>query len=679
MSKINKILIANRGEIAIRVIRTAKKMGIQTVAIYAETDCDSLHVKEADEAKCVGKIELSETYLNISKIIAIAKETGCDAIHPGYGFLAENPLFVDACDEAGIIFIGPKANVMLTMGNKIEARAFVKKIGVPITEGLTGDRETLLQAKSRIGFPVLLKAAAGGGGKGMQIVQTEQELKEALESTSRQALAYFGDERIYIEKYLEEPRHIEFQILGDNQGNLIHLFERECSIQRRFQKIIEESPSPTLTPELRKKMGAAAVKIGEEIKYTNAGTIEFLVDKELNFFFLEMNTRIQVEHPVTEMVTGIDIVEEQILIAEGHSLQWKQEDLKQKGHAIECRIYAEDPEHNFMPSPGKMTLYKEPQMDSIRIDKGIPAGSEISSSYDPMICKLISWGSTREESREKMIAALNGYIIHGIRTNILYLSKLLSSQAFSSNSISTKFCDEHTSEIISGILQEHEKIPIHLPLIGYLLYSLEIRNENSPDSNTSASIWDMIGYWREEMKVRIKSGRQVYSIGFVILKNRKYSILIDDDIFTAEKIQEEENQLTFSINGINYRVFVSSAKDGSGFVDFEGHIFTMHRQDFLPESDLLVRFESSGHSNEVYSPMPGKVIKLLVNKGDKVSKGEVILIVEAMKMESSIVSPVNGIVDMVNVAVNDRVAPGKVLILLEKIIDEGETQIKINE
>jgi acetyl-CoA carboxylase biotin carboxylase subunit len=679
MFKIKKILIANRGEIAVRVIRTARKMGIQTVAIYAEADRDSLHVKEADEAKFIGKIELSETYLNISKIIAIAKETGCDAIHPGYGFLAENPLFVEACDEAAIVFVGPKANVMRTMGNKIQARAFVKKIGVPITEGLTGNRETLLQAKSRIGFPVLLKAAAGGGGKGMQIVKTEQELEAALESTSRQALTYFGDETIYIEKYLEEPRHIEFQIFGDNQGHLVHLFERECSIQRRYQKIIEESPSPTLTPELRNKMGAAAVKIGKEIKYTNAGTIEFLVDKELNFYFLEMNTRIQVEHPVTEMVTGIDIVEEQILISEGHSLRWKQEELKQTGHAMECRIYAEDPEHNFMPSPGRMTLYKEPQMDSIRIDKGITASSEITSYYDPMICKLISWGSTREESRKKMIAALNGYIIHGIRTNILYLSKLISSQAFASNSISTKFCDEHTAEIISSILEEYKKIPIHLALIGYLLYSLEIRNENGPGRNATSSIWNTLGYWREEMKVRIKSDEQAYSIRIVSLKNGMNSFLIGDTIFTAEKNLEEENRLIFSINGINYQAYVSSAKDGSGFIDFEGHIFWMQRQDFLPESDLPVYSESSVHNNEVYSPMPGKVIKLLVKAGDKVKKGEVLMIIEAMKMESSIVSPINGSVDKVNIAVNDRVAPGKVVIHLEKITDEGKTQIKLNE
>ncbi len=670
MTKITKILIANRGEIAVRIISTARKMGIATVAIYAEADRLSLHVQEADEARCIGEVELSETYLNISKIIAIAKEAGCNAIHPGYGFLAENPLFVEACDAAGIIFIGPRANVMRTMGNKIEARAFVKKIGVPVTEGLTGKRETLLKAKNKIGFPVLLKAAAGGGGKGMQIVHEEKDLEEALESTSRQALAYFGDDTIYLEKYLDEPRHIEFQILGDNQGNVIHLFERECSIQRRYQKIIEESPSPTLTPELRKKMGAAAVRIGKKIGYTNAGTIEFLVDKELNFYFLEMNTRIQVEHPVTEMVTGTDLVEEQILIAEGDPLRLKQETLRQNGHSIECRIYAEDPEHNFRPSPGQMTIYREPVMDHIRIDKGITADTEITSSYDPMICKLVSWGSDREEARKRMTTALGEYVIHGIRTNISYLSRLLTSQAFISNSISTKFCDEHTPEIIAEIKKDRDQIPVNLPLIGYVLFSLGIRNKKETLNGFPPGIWNATGFWREEMKIRIKSGEQEYTVAIPYSQDPKYTFVIGAENFTIEKIHDETSTLTFSLNGINYPVHVSGDTKDMGFVSFEGHIFEMQRQDFLPGSVSPARFESAGnHSNEVYSPMPGKVIKLFVNKGEKVNKGELLLIIEAMKMENSILSPADGIVEQINVALNDRVDPGKALIILEKNAD----------
>jgi acetyl-CoA carboxylase biotin carboxylase subunit len=666
MRKITKILIANRGEIAVRIIRTARKMSIATVAVYAEADRQSLHIQEADEARCIGDTELSETYLNISKIILIAKETGCNAIHPGYGFLAENPLFVEACDEAGIIFIGPRADVMRVMGNKIEARSFVKKTGVPVTEGLTGSIQTLLQAKNKIGFPVLLKAAAGGGGKGMQIVHEEKELKEALESTSRQALAYFGDDTIYLEKYLDEPRHIEFQILGDNQGNVIHLFERECSIQRRYQKIIEESPSPTLTPELRESMGAAAVRIGKEIGYTNAGTIEFLVDKKMNFYFLEMNTRIQVEHPVTEMVTGVDLVEEQIRIAEGHPLRLRQKTLRQNGHAIECRIYAEDPENNFRPSPGQMTLYSEPVMDHIRIDKGITAGTGITSFYDPMICKLISWGTDREEARNRMIAALSEYVIHGIHTNILYLSRLLTGKEFISNSISTKFCDEHTGEIISEIRKDRNQIPFHLPLIGYLLFSLGIRND-AEKLNGRAAIWNATGFWREQMQIGIKSDEQEYTIAIPFSQDPIYKFVIGNETYTTRKVPGENSALAFSLKGINYPVHVSGGTQDMGFVSYQGHVFGMQRLDFLPETTSPVRVESGGnHSNEVYSPMPGKVIKLFVNKGQEVKKGELLLLIEAMKMENAILSPAGGIIEQINVALNDRVDPGKALIILKK-------------
>lgn len=668
MRKISKILIANRGEIAVRIIRTARKMGIATVAVYAANDKNSLHVIEADEARCIGDVELSETYLNIPGLIAAAKETGCDAVHPGYGFLAENPLFVEACETAGLIFIGPQAAVMRIMGNKIQAREFVKKAGVPVTEGLTGNRETLLMAGRKIGFPVLLKAAAGGGGKGMQIVREEKDLKEALESTSRQALAYFGDDTIYIEKYLDEPRHIEFQIMGDTKGNVIHLFERECSIQRRYQKIIEESPSPTLTPDLREQMGAAAVRIGKEIGYTNAGTIEFLVDKNLNFYFLEMNTRIQVEHPVTEMVTGTDIVEEQIRIAEGHPLRLKQKTLVQKGHAIECRIYAEDPEHNFRPSPGKMTLYREPAMDSIRIDKGITENAEISASYDPMICKLVAWGSDREEARLRMLSALGRYVIHGIRTNISYLTKLLTSQAYISNTISTKFCDEHGPEIIEEIRKDHDRIPVHIPVIGFLLYSLGIRNNDPSSTRQTAGIWNTSGFWRNEMKIGIKTGGTEIQVNFE-RKDDDYSFRIDGEMYAVERINDDHSELSFSVNGTRFTAQVSRDKNETGFISIGGHIFEVQRQDFLPESVTPVRFESTHSSNEVYSPMPGKVIKLFVKKGDEVAKGANLVIIEAMKMENAIISPADGHVDQINVALNDRVDPGIALIVLKKIED----------
>jgi acetyl/propionyl-CoA carboxylase alpha subunit len=360
-------------------------------------------------------------------------------------------------------------------------------------------------------------------------------------------------------------------------------------------------------------------------------------------------------------------VEEQIFIAEGHPLRLQQETLRQTGHSIECRIYAEDPEHNFMPSPGKMTLYREPVMDHIRIDKGITAGTRITSSYDPLICKLVSWGSNREEARERMTAALREYVIHGIRTNIPYLSRLLMSQAFISNSISTKFCDENTPEIISEILKDRNQVPFHIPLIGYLLFSLGIRNENETSSGNPDSIWNVTGYWREQMRIRIKSGEQEYTVGIMPSQNLSCRLVIGEENFHVEKIQVETSLLTFTLDGINYQVSASVDRNNMGFVSFKGHIFEMQRQDFLPESLSPARLEPAGsHTNEVYSPMPGKVIKIFVNEGDKVIKGDVLLIIEAMKMENAIVSPADGIVDRINAALNDRIDPGKALILLNK-------------
>jgi 3-methylcrotonyl-CoA carboxylase alpha subunit len=667
MTKITKILIANRGEIAVRIMRTAKKMGIATVAIFANADRNSLHVTEADELVCIGEVELSETYLNIEKIVSVAKETGCDAIHPGYGFLAENPLFVEACDAAGIIFIGPRAEAMRVMGNKIGAREFVKKAGVPVTEGLTGSRETLLKAKSKIGFPVLLKAAAGGGGKGMQIVRKEKDLEAALESTARQAKAYFGDDTIYIEKYLDEPRHIEFQIMGDHHGNVVHVFERECSIQRRYQKIIEESPSPTLTPELRKEMGESAVRIGEAIGYTNAGTIEFLVDKDLHYYFLEMNTRIQVEHPVTEMVTGLDLVEEQIRIAEGQPMRMTQEDLRQNGHSIECRIYAEDPEHNFLPSPGKMTFYHEPVMDHIRIDKGIRPDAEITSSYDPMICKLVSWGTNREEARIRMMEALGQYCIHGIRTNIAYLAQLLSGQPFITNTISTKFCDEHTPDIIAAIQEERKTISLRTILAGYLLYSLRMRNARESSETLKNPVWNEIGYWREQPAITLTVDKTEIPVRIISEDKVKIQFNMDGQHYNAVVSDLDNGFLSFILDGDSHSVFISEDENGNGQVSSNGHLFLVHRKDFLPDTIHPVRFESSGnHGNEVTAPMPGKVIKIFVRKDQEVKKGEVLLILEAMKMENSVEAPFDALIGKIEVAVDDRVDPGKVLFHLDK-------------
>jgi acetyl-CoA carboxylase biotin carboxylase subunit len=492
-----KILIANRGEIAVRIMRTAKEMGIETVAIYSDADEGAYHTIVADESYSLGEGTLQDTYLNIEKIVNIAKESGAEAIHPGYGFLAENPEFAKACEDNGIIFIGPTPEAIRLMGNKLEARKIAEQQGLPLLKGSTGGIENVLKEAEGLQFPLLVKAAAGGGGKGMRIVRDKKQLKESLEATSREAQNYFGDGTVYVERYIENPRHIEIQVLGDRYGNVIHLYERECSIQRRYQKIIEESPSPTINDEIRKKMGEAAVKIAKAIGYSSAGTVEFLVDEQLNFYFLEMNTRIQVEHPVTEMVTGFDLVRQQILIASGEKLQIKQDEIQQRGHAIECRIYAENPKMNFAPSPGKITCYHPPKGLWIRNDSGIDGKAEVKPQFDPMISKLITWGENREIARKRMIQVLKNYIIHGIQTNIPFLLKVMEHPAYIENKISTHFCDQYMREIVDEIQKEEDEFPEEVAVIAYSLYSMKkekIREgQHQPEEY---NVWNMIGYWR---------------------------------------------------------------------------------------------------------------------------------------------------------------------------------------
>jgi len=669
MKLFNKILIANRGEIAVRIIRSANELGIRTVAIYATPDEDSLHVETADEAYHLGdSIELSETYLNIKKIIGIAKESGAEAIHPGYGFLAENPAFVAACDKAGIVFIGPNTRSIKLMGNKIESRAFVKKIGIPMTEGITGDVKMLQKKAGDIPLPILVKAAAGGGGKGMRIVNDLKDLPDILESTSREAKSYFGDETIYIEKYVEEPRHIEIQVIGDNFGNAVHLFERECSIQRRYQKIIEESPSPTLTPEVRNKMGAAAVKIAKEIGYNNAGTVEFLVDKNLNFYFLEMNTRVQVEHPVTEMVTGVDIVREQILIAAGNKLSLKQKQLSQHGHAIECRIYAEDPANNFLPSPGDMSLYIEPDGENIRIDTGISEATTIHSFYDPMISKMIVWGEDREIAREKTIQALRDYTVHGIKTNISFLLQVLQNKAYIKNKISTKYCDEHTTDLVGLIEKEKAAIHPELPAIAYLVYSFH-EDLLYPDAD-DYNVWKEIGYWRDLMDIKLNVDEKQLNARIQKNGHGKIEMLLNENEYMTELRAMEMGILEMTINGHSMVFYISRDKLGRGFVSLSGHIFTIMRHDVLPSEDFLGSMEIGGKDGgEIVSPMPGKVIKINIKDGTKVKKGDVLMIVEAMKMENNILSPKDEKNEKVNVKIGDMVDGSKELVTLELVND----------
>jgi len=444
-----KILIANRGEIALRIMRTCREMGIGTVAVYSDVDTRALHVLEADEAVRLGPPEPSKSYLDIDRVIAAAIETGAEAIHPGYGFLAENAAFAERCEQEGLVFIGPPADVIRDLGDKITARQIMQKGGVPVIPGMTeaADDPTAWAAHAdQIGYPVLIKAAAGGGGKGMRIVSDPAELAAACEAAAREAATAFGSGIIYMEKFLAKSRHVEIQILADSQGRAIHLFERECSIQRRHQKIIEETPSPALDADLRARMGQAAVAAAQTSGYVNAGTVEFILDPEGNFYFLEVNTRLQVEHPITELVTGVDLVRHQIEIAAGSALALAQEELTLRGHAIECRIYAEDPEQNFMPSPGTITFLQEPSGPGIRNDCGVYAGVEVPMEYDPIISKLVVHAETRERAIRRMVRALETYTILGVKTPIGFLLDVLDSPPFAAGATYTDFIDDHFAD-----------------------------------------------------------------------------------------------------------------------------------------------------------------------------------------------------------------------------------------
>lgn len=441
----NKVLIANRGEIARRVIRTCKRLNIHTVAIYSEADADSLHVKDADEAYCVGKPPVAQSYLNIDRILEIAKESGAEAVHPGYGLLSENVNFARRCTEAGLVFIGPSAEVIASMGSKLEARKTMKAAGVPIVEGVEApvkDVEEATEIAGRLGYPIMLKASAGGGGIGMQLVDNVEELAKAFEGNQKRAQSFFGDGTMYMERFIANPHHVEVQIIADHQGNIVPLFERECSIQRRNQKVVEEAPSPFISQETRDKMLEASVKAVRHIGYVNAGTIEYLVDKDQNFYFLEMNTRLQVEHPVTEEITKLDLVEEQLKIAAKLPLSFTRESIAKDGHAIEVRIYAENPS-TFFPSPGTITVLELPTGEGVRHECGVETGSAVTPFYDPMISKLVVWGETREIACERLIQALKAYKVEGIQTNIPMLLKTVTHEQFLKGNTTTKFVEQY--------------------------------------------------------------------------------------------------------------------------------------------------------------------------------------------------------------------------------------------
>lgn len=493
MPKIKKLLVANRGEIALRIMRTAREMGISTVAVYSEADRLSPHVKFADEAVCLGPPPSSQSYLLGDRIVEVCKTLGVDAIHPGYGFLSENAGFAKKVSDAGLIFVGPSPESIEVMGSKLAAKQAVSKYDIPLVPGTEEAISDLPTAKARaaeIGYPILIKASAGGGGKGMRIVESEQEFEEQMQRAVSEALSAFGDGAVFIEKFITSPRHIEIQVLGDQFGNTVYLFERECSIQRRHQKVIEEAPSAVVSPEMRIAMGEAAVGVAKACQYYGAGTVEFIVDDQLNFYFLEMNTRLQVEHPVTEMITGKDLVREQIRIAEGNRLSFAQEDLTINGHAVEIRVYAEDPKNNFLPDIGRLVTYRRPQGPGIRVDDGFEEGMDIPIYYDPMIAKLITHGEHRQEAIDRMIRAINDYRITGIQTTLDFCRFALEHEAFTSGQFDTKFVERYFSpDKLEPVFTQEEK-----ELLAALAVEFYVKDENRvnptfPEKITPTTHW----------------------------------------------------------------------------------------------------------------------------------------------------------------------------------------------
>ena len=499
MKKINKILVANRGEIALRIMRTAREMGISTVAIYSEADRNTPHVRYADEAVCVGPPPAKESYLRADKIIQICYDLGVDAVHPGYGFLSENAEFSRAVSEAGLIFIGPSPQSIEVMGSKIAAKQAARRMNVPLVPGVDEaitDRSAAKLTAAQVGYPVLIKASAGGGGKGMRVVENPEEFDEQMDRAVSEAVQSFGDGSVFIEKYITKPRHIEIQVMADQHGNVVHLFERECSIQRRHQKVVEEAPSSVLTPQIRDAMGQCAVDVARGCNYHGAGTVEFIVDENLDFYFLEMNTRLQVEHPVTELITGVDLVKEMIWVAEGKPLSFAQADLTIRGHALEIRVCAEDPANNFLPDVGTLHTYVRPQGNGVRVDDGMEQGMEISIYYDPMIAKLVTYGKDRTEAIEKMRRAIDEYQIVGVQTTLPFCRFVMDHEAFLSGQFDTRFVGLYFKPEVLLAEPDHDEMNVAAALVGHLML-----NQTPAPSREKASILpEQTSQWRTNRK-----------------------------------------------------------------------------------------------------------------------------------------------------------------------------------
>lgn len=672
-----KILIANRGEIACRVASTARQMGIATVAVYSDADRHAAHVEACDEAVYIGGSEPTKSYLRIEAIIEAAKKTGAEAIHPGYGFLAENGDFVAACQQAGITFIGPSAEAMAAMGSKSAAKTLMEKAGVPLVPGYHGDNQdpAFLHAQAdEITYPVLIKASAGGGGKGMRIVNSSDEFISMLDSCKREAISSFSNDHVLIERYVTKPRHIEIQVFGDEFGNYVYLFERDCSVQRRHQKVIEEAPAPGMTEERRRAMGEAAVNAARAVNYVGAGTVEFIAEQDGTFYFMEMNTRLQVEHPVTEMITGYDLVEWQLRIANKEPIPVQQADLAINGHAIEVRIYAENPDNDFLPSIGQLSHLSFPEHLSftnapIRVDSGIRQGDSISPFYDPMIAKLIVWGADREQAIARMCQALLGTHIIGLHTNVSFLHRLMTNDAFVNADLDTGLIEKNHASLFPPAQAVSSKALAYVAATYMAKHGLKHSRaaKNAPVGYIDP--WASADYWRvrqgEGTTVTVEDDHREYQLRIAQRSSDDWILEVEGVIheLTWDVSSSGDNGLTFDIK-LGLDGDLSQAK-----VVQEGEELYLYTQDGQTRLRVPNTLAHAAEGDEVgggglTAPMPGKVINILVNVGDSVKAGDVLLVMEAMKMEHSITADTGGTVEELFFAVGDQVTEGAELIQL---------------
>ncbi|MEI2735525.1 MAG: acetyl/propionyl/methylcrotonyl-CoA carboxylase subunit alpha [Rhodoblastus sp.] len=661
----DKILIANRGEIACRIIKTARRMGVATVAVYSEADAGARHVRMADEAVFIGPSPARESYLVIDKIIDAAKRTGAQAIHPGYGFLSENEAFCHACDEAGVVFIGPPVGAIRAMGSKSEAKKLMEAANVPLTPGYHGDDQdaALLKGQAdRIGYPVMIKAAAGGGGKGMRMVEKSEDFDAALASCKREAAASFGSDHVLVEKYIVRPRHVEIQVFGDTHGECVYLFERDCSVQRRHQKVLEEAPAPGMTPERRRQMGEAAVSAAKAVGYVGAGTVEFIATQDGQFYFMEMNTRLQVEHPVTEMITGLDLVEWQLRVAAGEPLPLAQEQLHINGHALEARIYAEDPNKNFLPSTGKLSHLAPPDESlNVRVDTGVEEGDSISPFYDPMIAKLIVWDDDRDRARARMLQALADYRVVGVNNNIDFLSRLVACPAFASADLDTGLIERERGFLFPGAESPPDDAFLVAALAG-LLREREFARTRAQRSADATSPWHARDGWRLNGAARrtivYRFGEAQTGVG-VVAHRDGFTLSLAGKAHVVRGKIDERGALRVEIDGVRRDAAVIAA-------GHMRHVFLDGRAWRLAAVDPLhVSTEGAGGHGGLLAPMPGKVIAILAEAGAKVDKGAPLLILEAMKMEHTITAPSDGVLKAHRFAVGDAVGDGAELVDFE--------------